>query len=707
MAVLGSLRDQSDIAVRLRQSIDQAIDAQSDKATQRARAWQQFKNLPTGTEIEGRSQLQSSDVNSMITAVCAQMVISFAQDQVATFPADNQDDEDQAAAESRAVNKVLIADNGGFGNILAGVQNALMYRNGYVKCWWKDDIVKTRVSFEGVEANDLPVLTESEQGTDRRLLSYDPDKRTARVEVTNTRTYLCVEACANDRFFADPDYERGDLDDCSLCGEVHYKTRDELVRMGWDGDLVDSLPAVQKYTGIESSNAPNRRMPSGQVQPVVHQMDMVRVYEAYARLAFNEDDDRAYLYKCWLCDRTEETAGWGVDPEPVQRVPYAAGTAFPIANQHEGEALSEKLYQVQAGKTEFLRQWNDNVQNCSFGRYGVVIGQAETADVMTPKAGGPVRIKSPGSLVPIPVIDVGPSIKLAIDQLDAMRSERGGASLDMVGAEMQLAGDTAHGTERVYAAKELLVSYMARNLAESMIRRLFLLGHAELRDGDGGPISLKVGEQWQTVDPRQWKPRTNVNVTVAPSFGERMLQANTLFAGIQLYMQGLTQGLDGVMLTLPGLYKMVVDWLTLNLVDNAEAYLLDPASPQSQQAAQQKAQQQQQAAQQQTDQQTQILAVPEKIKADTDKYKTDQKTMFDYFKATLDAMVQANQTETEGAVNVATAGAQAKAVTNANAGGAGSAGKGANGNGAARGNGKRSTGSAGKSAPGRSAAGRG
>ena len=664
----------------LRSRIEQAIDAQSDKAQQRARAWSQFSGAPTGTEAEGRSQVQSLDVNSMVTAACAQMVICFAGDTVVTFAANNADDETAAKAESRAVNKVVIEDNGGFRKILEGVQNALMYRTGYLKCWWAVDKEVTTIGVDDVEAADLPVVTASEPGRERKLINYDPEKRTARVEVTATSNRLRAEAVANERFFVDPDWESQELDGCALCGEVHYKTRDELSRMGVPWKIVKELPATQKNTGNEAATSTQvSKRTTGAVEPIVMQMELCRVYEAYARLTFDEDDDRAYLFKCWLGDRCRHE-GWLLDPEPVSRQPYASGTAFPIANRHDGEALSEKLYQVQAGKTELFRQWIDNVQNCSFGRFGAVVGQVEKSDIDTPKAGGAVRMKSATSIVPLPVMDVGPSIKIAIEEFNAARSERGGASLDMIGAEMQIASDSAHGTERVYAAKEILVSYMARNLAESMIRRLFLLAHAELRDGDGGPIQIKVGEEWKTVDPAQWQPRTHCNVNVAPSFGERMLQASTLQMGLQLYAQGMSQGLDGVLMTLPGMYKMTVDWLRLNLINDPESYFVDPTSPQAQQAGQQKQQQQQQNAKFQA----QMLALPEQMKGQYEQYKSDQKTQFDYFNAVLDAMVKANQTETQGAIDVIGARTEAQAVQTANAGSPESSGTRTGGNGVAR-----------------------
>lgn len=681
-------RYSGDIVASLRQKIEQAIDAQSDKTRQRQRAWQQFIGAPVGDEVEGRSAVQSRDVNSMVTAVSAQLAVSYNTDSLIQFQANNGDDEGAASAESRAVNKVVMDDNHGFPQIMAAVQNALLYGNGYLKCWWAIDKQIVNSTHKGMDPRDLPVLAESEPGKQRRLISYDPETETARLETTMSTNRLSIAAVSNDRFFIDPDHEEMDLAGCALCGEVHYMTRDELVRMGVEAKVVKALPATQKYTGTEQQTQ-HRQM--GLVEPVVPQMEIVRVYEGYARLSFEEDDDRAYLYKCWIGDRTPVNDGWLLEPEPVARTPYACGSAFPVANRHMGEALADKLYQVQGAKTQLFRQWLDNIQNCSFGRFGAVVGQVEAADILTPRAGGIVRMKSPTAIVPIPTIDVGPSIKLNIEEWNQTRSEVGGASLDMIGAEMQIASDTAHGTERVYASKEILVSLMASNLSE-MLRSFGLLAHEELRDGDGGPIQVKIAEKWTTVDPRQWQARTACNVTVAPSFGERMLQANTLAMGLQLYGQAMQAGLEGELVTKQGLYKMATDWLRLNLVDDPESYYIDPSSEQAQQAGQQKAQM----SQQQMQQQAQILALPEQIKAQYERYKSDQKTAFDYFSAVLDAIVKANETETGGVIDVISARTQAETVQNANARSGSGAGNGAARNGAARtGGGKGNNGSGG------------
>lgn len=683
MAILSD----SDLVRAFRNQVERAIADNSARQTAYARALKLFLGLPIGTEAADHSDIVSADVNSMVTAVLAQMIISFSTDLVVKFGAESADDEAQAKAESMACNRI-VERSGGVNVLRDGVQNALLFRNGYLKAWWDDDINRYVVRHKGITAADLPIAGENEQGIKRRIISFDPDKGTASVEVTEIKRRLRVEAVAADRFFLDVDWDRQSLQGCPLAGEVHYKTRNDLVRMGAPEDLVNALPAVARNSGTESQMRQGQR-----ADPISKSMDVVRVYEGYAWYSTDDDDDRAYLFKCWCADSGPEE--WLIDPEPVSRTPYACGSAFPLANRHEGESLADKLAPIQIGKTEMWRQWIDNVRVNTYGRFGVVVGQVNSDDVLMPKAGSPIRLKSATSLVPVPVADVGGSIKLALEEFDKARTERGGAAVDMVGAEMQVANDTAHGTERVYAGKELLVSYMTRNVSESLIASLYLLVHAELRDGDGGPVKFKMGDQWQEVDPGQWPERDEAIVTVGYSMGERSHMSAVYMAVIQMYQAAMQAGLDGILVSNEGLYKLLLDYMAVNLIDGADGYFIDPQSPQAIQAAQQKAQQAQQQQVMTQKMQESLLQAPELVKAQSKKYEVDQDAFVKLFTAVLNAQTDTAKVEAENVRSLIAARTEGDPGA-ANGKGPGKPGAKPGANGAAGGGGKSGNGSAGK-----------
>lgn len=677
-----------DLVERLRRQVAQSISATTDNDDRRRRNLKRFFLEATGTEEEDYSTIQSADVNAMVTSVLAQFAISYSTDMSVEFEAESGDDEVRAKAESRAVSKIL-EENHGNDEIMAAAQHDCLGGPAVVKVWWDEDINSYFVTHKNITEDDLPVVAEKEPGVDRRLVSWDPERGTARVEVTETTRRLRVKAVAPDRFFIDPDHDEHSFSSCGLAGEIHFKTRDELSRMGVAWDLVKAQKAVYQA----DHETVRQWRSSGAVEPLQMQSDVCRVYEVYARYTEDTDDDRTYLYKNWIGDDGNDFL---LDPELVSGMPYATGTAFPIAGQFRGDALASKLASVQDGKTELLRQLVSNVRNCSWGRFGVVSGAADAADILNPRPGGVVRLKNPDAIVPIPIADVGPSIQIGFDLLDKQRAERGGASLDLGSAPLQVASDSAHATERFYSAQETVTSYMGRNFS-AIYREVYMLAHAQLRTGEGGPINLKVAEQWTTEDPTQWRERRWCTVTVSPSFGERVHMSNALSMCLQWDFALLQMGMQDTLVTLPGLYKKLCDWLRLNLLPNPEAYYVDPASQQAQQAAQAKAQGAQQAAAQQQ----QMIVGIEQLKADIERYKTEMKTSFDYFNAVLDAQVKMQQAEEQGAVDVIRARADAEIARGLNAARAEGSGGSASNGAAQRGGGKkpaagRGNGSAGK-----------
>jgi hypothetical protein len=681
--------DDRELVARLRQRTLQAISATEAADEDRSEAFRQFFCEPTGTEEDDYSTFQSADVKAVGTAIFANMSISFGVDQVVQFEANSAEDEQRATAETRAVNKIL-EENNFAQEMTAAAQNAYLCGNGYGKVWWDEDVNAFPMVYEAIDPEDVPILTEAEPGKERRLISYDKDKRRARIEVTETKRRLRVRTVANERFFIDPDWDERSLDGCSLCGEIHFKTRDELSRMGAPWSKVKQLKAVS----IADTELPFRntgRM-AGAVDPVVMQQEIVRVFEVYARYTRDEDDSRSYLFKNWLGEAGDFFL---LEPEAVGRVPYAVGVFQPVANRHQGAAIAADMAQIQSSKTEAVRQWFSNVKNCSWGRIGVVTGASNADDVGRPRPGGVIRIKNPDAIVPIPVADVGPSLQILLTQIDKQRSELGGTALDMSAAPMQIANASAHATERVFSAQECGVSYDLRNFAATFCADVFVMAHAELRSGQGGPINLKIAEQWTQEDPKQWQERKWCTVNVAPSFGERVHMSNALAMCLQWDMGLLQAGLEGTLITLPGLYKKMTDWLRLNLIASPESYYIDPLSKQAQQAGQQKAQQ----AQQQAQQQTQVIMAIEQLKAQVEQYKTDTETQFKYYDATLDASVKLGQGETQGAVDVVRARADAEIARRSqarsvegNSNGAGHGGAGGSGGKAAKssnGNGSR------------------
>jgi hypothetical protein len=232
---------------------------------------------------------------------------------------------------------------------------------------------------------------------------------------------------------------------------------------------------------------------------------------------------------------------------------------------------------------------------------------------------------------------------MLLEYADKMRSEAGGASLDLQAAELQLAGETAHGVERQMSSKEQLAAMMSRTLAETLIRTTWELTHKAARSWLNTPVEARRSGREVSSNPAEWGPRSRLNMTTGLSVAERATMQGQLATIIQQQATAMQNGLVGVLTDLPQLYNALLDWSRAGLIDNGERYWLNPQS----EPAMQRQQQNQQQTQQQQQQAVQIAGMAAtaeqqaaQIKAIQDQTEANADRQFDYWKEALSAAVE-------------------------------------------------------------------
>src|SRR5207247_598471 len=102
---------------------------------------------PYGDEQIGRSQVVSRDVSDVVEGVLANVLKPFvAGDEIVRFNPYGPEDEDAAKQETDYINFIALERNNGFLVLNAAVKDALLLRNGYIKCGWrvrKDVVLET------------------------------------------------------------------------------------------------------------------------------------------------------------------------------------------------------------------------------------------------------------------------------------------------------------------------------------------------------------------------------------------------------------------------------------------------------------------------------------------------------------------------------------------------------------------------------------
>jgi hypothetical protein len=287
------------------------------------------------------------------------------------------------------------------------------------------------------------------------------------------------------------------------------------------------------------------------------------------------------------------------------------------------------------------------VNTVNKNRVAYLDGVVNSDDVSDGRTNGAIRVRANSGVMDVrsavsafTIPDVSQGILLNMENQRQSRSEMGGASLQLATGEMQL-GDRAgsQGIDRAYSVMEQLSSHMTKVIAKTLIRSLYMLAHETMRVHFNEPVSVKQGGRWKSSIPAEWPRRDNVWIKPGMSPGERTRRVNMLSQMMDKQIALAGQGMDEVLVNLDGFYSTMVDWARAGEIANPERYVVDPQSPEAQQAIKKK----QEGAAEQTAAQkaliTQAISL-EQIRSAIEKYKVDVQTQFDYYNANLQAEIE-------------------------------------------------------------------
>jgi hypothetical protein len=580
----------------------------------------------------------------MVNAALSTLTPMISSDAMIEFEPESEEDEASVQAESAVCNRIVIEENDGFIQIQTAIKDALLSRNGCMKAWVETTSDHQKIEIpQGEEPDVIAVLLEPRSSNETRALNKDGTV----VIITTTRHVFRSSAVPIERMRWQAGFI-GRIQDMRFIAEQHEYTRSQLIEMDVDAETVAKL----QVKGIRATA--QGQAPAASAQPMLNaasgrdtrDQDIIEVFECYL-LADCDGDGISERYRVLYADQSICLMA-----EIWERIPYCLGSAFVQGHTITGESLFDHLKATQDVKTALVRQYIDNVQINNNGRYIYDPSRVQEGDILNPKAGGGIRARDPqNSVVPLMVNDMTQGILGALAYQDKVRTERGGAALDLVGPQMQLAGQAMDAVDRQLASQEQFVSMMARNLSETMVRQLFVLMHYLLRTYSNEPIAVRQAGAYVQVDPKTWPERKRVNVKAGTSMGERRRIQGILGQHVQFLLGVMQMTGQGVLSDLNTLYRTQVDFLRMGGVSNPERLLIDPASEASQQAMGQASQ----AAQQERGEA--MALEKEKVNIDKAKVVGDQakaadELEFDYYKANLDAQVEQGKIAASGVIDL-------------------------------------------------------
>lgn len=585
-----------------------------------------------GDEIPGRSAVQSHDVADMIEALASQIMPAFDSMEIASFEALNEADEEQVRIESKFVNHIVMQVNNGFITIQEALKTALLMRNCVFKVY-----VETNVDVKPIgiadDFSDIEFMLFREGLEDNQELYIDNDESKTEGEqivgTITTRHELKVESIPPEEFLYSKGWNKQSLTDCPFTAHNRELKRYELIDMGHDPDIVAKLsPSTSDYAYSQDI----RHTESGQdLQSTANNsmLDTINYYEAYYIYDYNGDGYPELLKICIASDEL-------LHVETVDFHAFAGGNTVLMPNRFKGISTHDQQKDVQDGKTKILRQYTDNINANNNRRLEVEIKQViDPNDLTDSKPGGIIKTRKIGSIAPIPVDDIGPSCERFLSYWDRIRTNRSGASLDMVSENMPVGGETAHGAERIISSKEQIGALAANTFKETAVKDMFMLVHKTLRSFIEGNKSAKINGEWLETNPQLWGERTNVSIQIGASQGMSIKKVQALTNVVDRQIKAFNSGQSGILVNHDKVYNALIDLDRASGIDSPEKYWMNPKSQASQAAIQanQKASEEQRKLQEQL--QTSMLK-NESLRVQSDMQSKQSKAVIDQMKLQLD-----------------------------------------------------------------------
>lgn len=569
-----------------------------------------------------RSSAVSSDVADVVEGLMpALMEIFCGGDEVVEFEPIGQEDEEAAQQETDYVNHVFLQQNDGYLVIYSMTKDALLQKNGIAKVWWEvreheeeetyvgldDDAYAMIVADEEVEITEHAERPDTEALT-RMLAEADqalgipegdafqmeiPPEILDRVPKLHDLTVVKRANKGRCRVEAVPPEEFGisrrakTIRDADYCFHETRRTVHDLIEEGYEPDQVHSL-ATASFDDTEEAmtrNTINDTTEPGETG-VNEANRLVRTTEHYAVIDY-EGNGKPCPYKIVtggeggevLNKRQPGEKKYAPDITKVRRVPFASMTPIIIPHRFFGRSMADVTMDIQRIKTSLIRSLLDNMYLANNQRTEIAemhAGPNTIDDLLTNRPGGIVRTKTPGGLNVLQSQSIGPFGFPLVEYFDGVREWRTGVTRQGMGLDpnaLQNIGENAIlDAANASRQKQKLI---ARTFAETGIRDLFLLIHDTIRANDDKANTVRLRNKWVTINPREWKTRSNLIVNVGIGDGTKAQQLAFLTTLLTIQKEALM--MPQAMLVKPGnIYATLKKYTELGGLRSVEPYFMDP-----------------------------------------------------------------------------------------------------------------------------------
>lgn len=530
--------------------------------------------------IPGRSQAVSTDVSDTIEGMMPTLMEIFAGgDEVVKFSPVGPEDEKAAEQETDYVNHVFMQQNPGFLVLYSFIKDALLSKVGVVKVWTEEEEDEDKNTYYDQPADALAMIA---QQPGMEITEHTEHDGLHDFTVVCRKKYKChkVEPVPPEEFGIAR--RAKSIRDCGYCFHETMTTIGELIEEGYDAAQVKSLPTEAGIQNVEqaSRDTVDETQSADGDNSLNDTMRPVKVTEHYIEMDYRKDGKPA-LYRIKTGGEQGDVLlrDGKPDLEEIEYIPFAAMTPVIVTHRFFGKSIADLIMDIQRIKTALLRGMLDNLYLHNNPRVEVAqshVTDQTLDDLLVSRPGGIVRTKAPGGLNWQVVPDITTSIYPALEYFDATREWRTGVTRQGQGIDANaLQNQSATAVNQAFTAAQARIKLIARIFAETGIKDLFTILHGEIRRHGDKAQTVRLRNQWVTVNPGDWKERNDLTIDVGLGTGGKQQQLGNIMALIALQKEAVAAGKTNIVSD-ANLYNSAKEVTKIIGKKDVESFFTDP-----------------------------------------------------------------------------------------------------------------------------------
>jgi hypothetical protein len=543
-------------------------------AEQRRQAMQYYYGLPYGNEVEGRSQVVTTEVKDAVEGILPSLMAIFtSSDEIVRFEPQNAEDEQAAQQATDYVNYIFTRLNNGFLTLYCLFKDALLQKNGYAKVYWEDYTDQGIETYENLTAMEVAVLL---QDTELELEEAEEVEGQegfySKVTLRRTKQYgkVCIDPVPPEEVLISRDAPN-DITKARFVEHRTLKTLSEIRKMGFDvpDDIADFSSADLTLERTERFRFDDADAERGTQETADPANRRVWLCEAYLYVDYDQDGIAEYR-------KVTKVGKTVLDNVEFDSLPIVGGTAILMPHKHYGLSIYDLVGDIQLIKSTITRNLLDNAYVANNGRMVVLDGMVNMDDLLTVRPNGIIRSKAMNAVQRLDNPLLGAPFYNLLDYFDRVKMNRVGARDFGDAVDPDALNAKAHTAELVRSAAQERINLMARIFAETAVKQLFWKILELISKHQQKPQVVKLRNRWVQVDPREWKNKFNMTVTVGLGTGSQGAVLSGAM-GIMQIQQGMVQlGLMNRTVSEKNIFEAAKKYAKAVFPKDGDAFFSDP-----------------------------------------------------------------------------------------------------------------------------------